>query len=200
MECFKKGHRGTERLLRKWHLSWKGLITREEGKSLSDNMNSMCEGPVVSRAQWIQRTVERPPWLEGRKGTGGTGWWRWGKPGGCRAVRTTLRSAWVIFYAPLPSSNCQGDLLLILQERNGTKKKTGNSWQDFLALVSLKILGGCKGLWALVKYLEDIKGWRSSTSLKLEKYFLDEERDKMMGIEGPARGTEGQNFPARNGR
>lgn len=41
MEYFKKGHTGTERLPKKWHLSWKGLITREEGKSLSDSVNSM---------------------------------------------------------------------------------------------------------------------------------------------------------------
>ena len=46
MNCFKKGQIGPEGLPRKWHSHRKGLVTREEVKSLPGKVNSMCKGPV----------------------------------------------------------------------------------------------------------------------------------------------------------
>lgn len=69
-------------------------------------------------------------WLQCREEAGGAGQQRWVRAEECKALEAMLGSGWVICYAPLPTFRCLEDLVLIPQERNVTRQKAENNWQD----------------------------------------------------------------------
>lgn len=127
MNYFKRWKIGTERLLRKWSLHWKGLVIREEVKSLTNRVKSMCKGPVVWKTQWIQRTVGRQAGCSAGRGR----WYRlgrwvgaggWGSEDQTGEGMDNMPCAPAFFQMTSPS-------LLILQERIVIRKKANNNRQ-----------------------------------------------------------------------
>lgn len=147
MEYFWKGQTGTERLPRKWQLSWEGFITREEGKRLSDNVHSMCKGPVVWGPEYGTKghgkttvaAVQGGDRLCSPVGVGKS-WRMQGSEGHVGEGTDNLLGSPAAFLLSRRSfahhSREEGD-----KEEN--RKKLARL---FPALVSLKMLGGCKGL------------------------------------------------------